>query len=183
LKARNAFAACAMLTLAACAFSSARPFFDARDAASPFAEGRYEWREQGDTRTIVLRRDGAAYVVRPDDDNGERPMLVLFAAVPETPEDDYIVQVQFQPDIEARAYAFMWPHEAGYRLIAAPSVIERLEAGSATLDARCAKRPMGECQLDGRADLLALYRETVYPRFVTGSVAPSHYMDITPAYD
>lgn len=181
---RAAFAASAMLALAACAFSSEQPFFTPSDAAQPFSEGRYTLREDGGgTQALLFRRANGGYRLRPVNEPDSAWMPVLFVPVRQTPEDDYIVQVQLRTDENARAYAFMWPAGRGYRLITLPSELEDQPGGEHALTARCASRPNGECQVAKREDLLALYNEIVYPAFVIGGQTPDDYMDLSPAPD
>jgi hypothetical protein len=188
LKALGLAAGCAgLLLVAACVFSSEAPFFSAQDAAQPFEDGaRFVWRENTDSeeRRMIYRRTGSRYQLHALDDGGdEAPLAALFIAVPETPEDDFIAQIELPNSGEARVYAFLWPHDGGFRLIAAPRAVGDFPGGQAGLAARCAARPYGECQIANREDLLVIYREIIYPRFVTGGATPSDYMDIVPAPD
>lgn len=168
--------------LAACAFWSDAALFDEGDAVAPIADGaRFLWIEDGGdvTQTIVYRRIGAGYeFVSVNSD--EAPMGVIFIEVRETPEEDYIAQVTLRPGEKSRAYAFMWRTETGYRIVSAPRVLEDDEQGDAVLAQRCADRPSGECRISNAADVVALYREAIYPAFVLTGAEPNDYIDQTP---
>ena len=113
----------AMVALSSCTFSSEDAFFVDADAAFPIADGaRFVWQApDDDALNVTFRRDGAAYDVT-ERSHPDEPMTgVLLMAVPETPEDDYIVQWQAEPGDTSRAYAFMWPDGSGYRLYSEPS--------------------------------------------------------------
>lgn len=171
------------LLAAACAFSSERPLFDARDGATPIEDGaQFYWREDGrsdDARRVVYRRLGAAYELTPvEDAEPEDRMEIVFVAVPETPEDDYIAQVKLFTDEDVRAYAFMWRTEAGFRIVASPGVVEGA-TGEAALARYCGARINSECRFDRAEDVVAFYREAIYPAFVTGGATPSNYIDQT----
>jgi hypothetical protein len=168
--------------LGACAFWSDGALFDESDAVAPIADGaRFLWVEDdaGETQTIVYRRVGAGYeFVAVNSD--ETPMGVIFVEVRETPEEDYIAQVTLRPEDKSRAYAFMWRTDRGYRIVSAPRVLEDDERGAAALAQRCSARPNGECRFSGASDVVALYREAVYPAFVLTGDDPNDYIDQTP---
>lgn len=175
---------CAALLLAACAFWSERPLFADADAAHPFADGmRFVWRESGSQQqqTIIFTRSGAGYVLQDIDEPDERPIQMMLIAVPETPENDFIAQVQLPNAEGARAYAFLWPHGEGYRLFAAPGALDALSAAEPVLVRHCAARPQGECQIASREGVEAIYAEAVYPAFVTGAATPRAYIELLPA--
>jgi hypothetical protein len=181
---RAAAALAAALVVAACAFSSERALFRVRDAATPIADGaRFYWRENGrieEARQVVYRRTGRNYEVLPVEEE-DRPIGVLFIAVPDTPEEDYVVQAALFEDEEVRAYAFMWRMGESYRVVAAPRVVEGDGQGEAALARYCAARINSECRFDRAADVVAFYREAIYPAFVTSGRTPPDYVDQTPA--
>ncbi|HRO04003.1 MAG TPA: hypothetical protein PLS69_10420, partial [Terricaulis sp.] len=76
---------------------------------------------------------------------------------------------------------FLWPISGGYRLLAAPGSLDELSAAEPVMVRQCTARPQGECRIGGRDAVLAIYREAVYPAFVTGGAVPSDYMELTPA--
>src|SRR5512134_3213579 len=101
----------ALVALSSCTFSSEAAFFRDADAAFPIADGaRFVWQApEDDALDVTFQRHGAAYEVT-ERNHPDEPMTgVLLIAVPETPEDDYIVQWQAEPGDTSRAYAFMWP--------------------------------------------------------------------------
>lgn len=176
---RVGLALCAALTLAACSFYSDVPLFEDREASAPFADGaEFLWRENGrsgeNEQQVVYRQMGASYEIHTAAGN-ERPITALFIAVPQTPEDDYVVQVQPGADEPGRAYVFLWRIEGGYRFISAPGAL--LAEAEPTLAALCRQRRNGECELVSSRDALALYERAVYPTFVTGGVTPSNFVD------
>jgi hypothetical protein len=179
----RAAAAFALATLlGACAFWSDAALFDERDAVAPIQDGaRFLWIEDNgdETQTIVYRRVGAGYeFVAVNSD--EAPMGVIFVEVSETPEEDYIAQVTLRPEDKSRAYAFMWRTERGYRIVSAPRIFDDDERGGAALAQRCAERPSGECRFSSASDVVALYREAIYPAFVLTGAEPNDYIDQTP---
>ena len=87
----------AALLLAACAFSSEAPLLAPRDAVFPFADGaRFTWRETGPSaheRVVTFHRAGDTYSLTADDE--KEPLKgLLFAPIPSTREEDYVVQMQ-----------------------------------------------------------------------------------------
>lgn len=164
--------------LGACAFWADRALFDENDAAQPIADGaRFAWIENGAMQDRVsYRRVGAGYEVAPVGENDDPPMRVWFFTVNETPEEDYIAQVAMRQGESERFYAFMWRTAEGYRLIAGPRALEDA-GGQEALSRRCSARPSGECRFDRADDVVALYREAVYPAFVLGDATPSDYVD------
>jgi hypothetical protein len=184
VRARALWGLCAALLLAACAFWSERPFFADTEAAHPIADGaRFVWREAGSQQrqTVVFTRAGAGYVLQDESEPDERPIEMMLIAVPDTPEGDFIAQVKLPNAEGARAYAFLWPSGDGYRLFAAPSALDAMSAAEPVLVRHCAARPQGECKIAAREDLIAIYREAVYPAFVSGAAAPRAYIELTPA--
>lgn len=169
---------CAALTLAACSFYSDAPLFEDREAAAPFADGaQYLWRENGrqdGEQRVIYRRVGVRYEVSSADAE-ERPITALFVAIPQTPEEDYIVQVQLEGGEPGRAYVFLWRIEGGYRFISAPGAL--LAEAEPTLAALCRQRRNDECELASARDAVALYQSAVYSTFVTGGVTPSNFVD------
>lgn len=183
MRVRAALASLALIAAAACTFSSERPLFTERSGAHPFShDARFTWREDGggDLFTVIYRRVGARYEVAAEEDEGERPISVLFIAVPQTPEDDYIAQVAIEPGAQERAYAFLYPIAGGHRIVSAPSIVDDHAAGQAALQRRCRTRPNGECQFASGRDVIAFYREAIYPIFVRGVATPHDYIDQTP---
>jgi hypothetical protein len=129
---------------------------------------------------VIYRRAGQGYQVFPVDDD-DRPIDVLFVAVSETPEEDYIAQAALFEDEQVRTYAFMWRVDDGYRVVAAPRVVEGEARGDAALARYCSARINGECRFDRAADVVAFYREAIYPALVAGGRTPVDYIDQVPA--
>jgi hypothetical protein len=175
----------AALALSACAFSSERALFADGDAAQPIADGaRFRWRApDDDAMTVTFHRNGAAYDLT-ERDHPDEPMTgVLLIAVPETPQDDYIVQWRDEDAVEGRIYAFMWPVGAGYQVYSDPDAFEGQGDGPKPGDAFCQRRAYGECMFRARADLIAYYQTIVYPRLNSDAEAPEGYLELTPIAD
>lgn len=178
----RALALAAALTLGACAFSSERAFFSERDAATPIADGaRFTWREgPGAAAPMIVRysRRGRTYDLTREDDT-DPPMRVLFVAVRDTPEEDYIAQVAVNSEENGRLYAFMWREGEGYRLLLDPRGVEEGSPARAGLTL-CSARPNGECQFRSRAALRDFYRRHIYPIYVVRDATPARYVDQGP---
>ncbi len=184
MRARALLGLGATLFLAACAFWSDRAFFAESEAVQPFESGaRFVWREGGggESQTIVFTRAGAGYVLQDVNESDDKPIEMMLVAVPETPEEDFIAQVTLPNAEGVRAYAFLWLAGDGYRMLAAPRALDGLASAESVLVSHCVARPQGECQMGSREGLMAIYRDAIYPRFVTGGAAPSDYMELTPA--
>jgi hypothetical protein len=168
----------ALLGLAGCAFSSAAPLFDAREAQEPIPDGAvYLWSEQpaGSDFLVRFTHVGQIYELTSLADPADDPMRgLLFIPVPETPEEDFIVQAQLKPDETAAVYAFMWRVGEGWRVLAAPPA----EAAQSGL---CKPKQMGECAFARPADVRAYYRDRVYGPHVAGMAEPEDYIDLTPS--
>lgn len=162
----------AALALSACVFSSQQPFFTEAEAAHPFGDGsRYRWIEDGDSEIVlVFHHDNGAYDIDNVADDEDRMRSVLFVAVPETPEDDYILQWSAPESGIGVAYAFVWRQGASYRIASSPSgVFGRDDGKPSRADAFCSWRAYRECALASRRDLLRLYRELIYPQIASGA--------------
>lgn len=173
------------LALAACAFSSERALFAEQESVAPFADGvLYEWRPSDETDEDLIVRfkhDGAWYQVENLGDAGERPIRALFVSVPETPEDDYIAQVVFDPETQSGfAYAFLWPVGGGeFRAFVQPNSFD--ESGALRgVEGYCTPAAYGACAFDSADDLRGYYRDVLYPAFRNGH-RPARYLDLTPA--
>jgi hypothetical protein len=171
----------AALLLSACAFSSPEPFFHARDGALPIADGaRFAWVEEGsEARSITFRRRGRTYDVIGFGD--ERPMEgALFVAIPETREEDYVVQVRLMPDETAAVYAFVWRTDDGFRLMTNVRAFSDPPPQQA-FDELCQMKQYYECEFRSRGDLLRFYRAHVHPAFVrAGTQTPVRYAELRP---
>lgn len=178
----RALAFAAALALAACAFSSERAYFSARDAVYPFPDGSiYRWRVIGggeqEDRDITFRREGVTYAM--SDPKEDEPMRgLMFVRIGATRAEDYVVQMQ-RPDEENATYGFVWRDGQSYRVFVDPGMLRR-EAGDAAMDRYCTRGQYNECALKGRDALLRLYRTTVYQRYVRTGVAPEEYLELTP---
>jgi hypothetical protein len=176
-----AWAAAAFLS--ACAFSSETPFFDLSAAAFPIADGaRFDWIESaphGERIDVAFRRTSGGYemieAAHPDE-----PTEILFVAVAETPEDDYIAQARIEPGEAARAYAFMWRAGDVYRVISNPGALEPGPKLVRSAELPCRWRSYHECGLASADDLMRLYRAALYPRFVAGDELPHRYSELVP---
>jgi hypothetical protein len=180
---RAASALVVALLLGACVFSSETAFFAEDEALAPFADGaRYIWIENGseETRQVVsYRRAGGAYEIGWEDEDDR--LHALFIGVPETAEEDYIVQVRIDEGERATAYAFMWRTQAGYRAITSPRVFEPGSEGEAVADRLCERVGMGECRFASAEAVREFYHTAVYPAFVLGGQTPANYIDqLTP---
>lgn len=175
----------AALALSACAFSSERPLFADGEGAQPIADGaRFIWQAENDApMEVAFRRDGAAYTVT-ERAHPDEPMTgVLLVEVPETPQDDYIVQWRDENAREGRVYAFMWPAGGGYRVYSDPDAFEGEGDGPKPADAFCVRRAYGECVFTSRSNLLAYYQAIAYPALVSGRIAPDGALILTPISD
>ncbi|MEZ6022004.1 MAG: hypothetical protein R3C16_00965 [Hyphomonadaceae bacterium] len=166
------------LLLGACVFSSEAPLFSEDEAVTPFAEGvQFTWVENGGEgrEVVTYHRAGAAYQIGPD--GREEAIHALFIDLPETPEDDYIVQVRLRPEEPVRAYAYMWRIAGGYRTVASPGAFPKGSIGETAMQTKCMRMSMRECRFATAADVRAFYLEAVYPAFVVGDAIPGDYMD------
>lgn len=171
----------AALALSACAFGSEEPLFADRDGVRLFGENEtlmWNERPEGEAFRVSFTRDGAGYLMRKVDESSDPPIRVLFVPIRETPEDDYVAQVQLGRDgADGVAYAFVWRNGHGYRVFADPRAFD----GGAPAEASryCQAVGQGECHFASRADLIGYYRTIVHPRFVRGGGAPQSYLDLT----
>jgi hypothetical protein len=163
----------------ACSFSSEEPLFRARDAAAPIRDGaQFAWIEGGkasEQRSLLFRREGRAYVISPVGRSDERPMHAMFIPIRGTREEDYVVQTRFDED--AIAYAFLWRHGDGYRMIVNLRAFGEKAPDVAGL---CTLRQYAECAFTEREALLRFYRAYVLPAFVRGGTTPDEYMELRP---
>jgi hypothetical protein len=171
------------LALGACAFSSDAPLFAPRAAAFPIADGaRYDWVEPfpaGERFDVTFRRVDGGYemleAAHPDE-----PMRVMFVPIPDTPEDDYIVQADLSSDDEGYAYAYAWRTDEIFRIVSDPGTVEPGPKRIQGVDAFCEWLSYSECKLASAEEVLALYRAAIYPRFVTGGDLPGRYTELAP---
>jgi hypothetical protein len=175
-------AAGALFALAACTFSSEQPYFAARDAAFPFADGAvYHWRiigeSEADDRDITFHRDGARYSIT-DPKEAEPMGGLMFAPISSTRTEDYILQMQRDGE-EGVMYGFVWRVGDGYRILVDPRLVKD-DAGEAAMARYCTLGQYSECALKGRDALLRLYRRLIYDRYVRPARAPSEYVELTP---
>ncbi|MGE0595458.1 MAG: hypothetical protein AB7P07_03785 [Hyphomonadaceae bacterium] len=173
----------AACVLSACAFTSEVAYLDDSDAVFPFADGETRiWIEDGEAeRRLRFAREGAGYRVFNEDDPMDAPLRVMFAAIPETPEADYLLQMRLREDEEGLVYAFMWRTEQGFAVASAPravlSVNDKLHPG---VSAYCEWRQYGECALKSAESLAGLYRQFVYPRYVSQGAVPEDIIMLEP---
>lgn len=173
------------VTLGACAFSSAAPFFTAADASHPFADGaRMLWRAEDEIQAVRFVREGAHYRLVSESDPGEDMTGILIVAIPETLEEDYVLQLRPREGDGAYVYAFMWRVGEEYRVVQSPSaVLVRGGKPSPRTHALCTWRAFQECALSRREDWMRVYLEIVYPDFVQSEQAPDEFMALTPRRD
>lgn len=168
----------AALALAGCAFSADTPLFSPEEAAFPFADGALvEMRdpdhpEEADRfifsatpQGYVLQEVGAA-------EPAGASSAVLFVAVTDTPEEDYIISL---PSDDAGAgvnFAFAWRAADGLHLISNPREFEDAPDAQAWLDAHTEALSYGERRFTRREDVLAFHRDFIAPRFVRGGATP-----------
>ena len=172
----------AALALASCAFGSERALFSDSEAAFPFEDGAvFRWKPNLEPDDAVVRfvRVGDRYEIRRIDQTEERPMGVLFIAVPETPEDDYIAQVALDSEnSEGFAYAFVWAVGDGeYRAFFQPSGLN--ENGDLAPERYCAPAAYGGCTFASAANVRAYFRNVLYPAISSGHI-PARYLTLTP---
>lgn len=139
--------------------------------------------DPSDVTTLRFRHAASGgYGVTEDAHPGE-VMPVVFLAVADTPEDDYILQVRLERGDSSRAYAFAWRDGEGYRVLASPGSLE--EGAKPLVGARdfCSWRDYHECALSSREDLMSLYQDVIYPRFVAGGEVPGSYATLIPHDD
>ncbi|MEJ0060968.1 MAG: hypothetical protein WDM79_15920 [Terricaulis sp.] len=159
-----ALAAC----LSACAFSSKTPLLDPANAVTPFADGaRFQWSAdegEDDFGPVQYQLAGSQTYQIDAIDDGEQPMRAQFFDLPDTPEEDYLVQVQFESG-DARTYAFMWRSGDDYLIYLSPSILSH-GPGPALREAHCVTLRYQECELNSADALHAIYRDLVYPSYV-----------------
>jgi hypothetical protein len=126
------------------------------DASQPIADGaQYLWQAPGDQALqVTFHLRGAEYEAIERRGHDEPLVGVMFVAVPETPENDYVVQWQHEQGSEVRVYALMWPNGDGYRIYSTPSVFDAPD-GSKPMEAYCQPMAYGECRFATREQLLA----------------------------
>lgn len=157
--------------------------FDLSRAAFPIADGaRYDWIEpfpNGERHDVTFRRVEGGYEMA-EFDHPDEPVRLMFVEIADTPEDDYVAQVNISPESDGFAYAFLWRTGDVFRVISAPGSVEPgpkpLQGG----DAFCEWRSYRECHLVSAEDVLALYRAAIYPRFVAGQDLPGRYSELVP---
>lgn len=173
------------LALSACSFSSEQPLFSDSDAVQPFADGaHFRWQAPDDPpMTVSFSREGAGYAIT-ELSHEDRPMTgVLFVAIPETTQEDYVVQWAAETGQPARTYAFMVRVGNGYRVFSGPGSFEESGDGPKPADAYCERRSYGECVFDTRSDLLAYYQAIAYPAIRENVSAIDDALTLTPLPD
>lgn len=170
----------AAIFLGACTFSSDAPFFSVSDSAFPIADGaRFDWVDpspNGERFDVTFHRTEAGYAMA-EADHPDEPMELLFVAIQETPEEDYLAQVRLE---QGQAYAFMWRAGEVFRIISDPGSVEPGRKPLRGAGALCRWGSYQECALASADDLRALYRTAIYPRFVTGDDLPGSYTLLSP---
>jgi len=170
-KRRSCIALIGALLLSACAFGAERSLFSVEEAVYPFAdEAAFVWRMENEKPLHVrYRRVEGAYVIT-QEGNEDEPMLARFVPVPETPEDDYIVETKMGAKEDGRVFAFLWREAGADRIFFSPGGLSS-PAAIEVRDRICAMRQYGECQLHSAAQVRALYLEAIYPYVVRGGEA------------
>lgn len=173
------------LVVSGCAFSAEHPLFSDSDAELLFGETQtLSWhdRSEGDVFNIRFDRAGQGYIMNRVDEPDERPLHATFVPIADTPEQDYVAQVQLgaSPGEEGVAYAFLWREGDGYRVFADPMGFNADRQAPEGSGQFCRPMRQGECQFASRADLLGYYKQIVYPRFVHDHAAPANYIDLGP---
>lgn len=168
----------AALLLASCAFGSEEALFRTADAVHPIADGRvFGWVERpyGQGYNVRFLRSGANYRVERTDTPGE-PIEVMFVAIDETSEEDYIAQINLgRHDDDGVAYAFVWAMGMRFRMYPDPLAVA--EDGEVE-ESFCQATGDAECRFESRADAIGYYLRVVYPRFVHGDAQPQRYLDL-----
>lgn len=169
--------------LASCAFGSESALFAERDATAAFADGalyKLESNEEPESFEIIrFGQVGSAYDLRSAADADETPARTLFITLPETPEDDYIVQIRLTDDTDAVAYGFAWPIGQGaYRVHIAPAAFDA-SGEQPPAEAYCARMSTYGCVFAEAQAVRRYYLEVLYPAFSTGHV-PARYLQMTP---
>jgi hypothetical protein len=181
MKTRGSLLGLALL-LASCAFSSEAPLFGDNEAAHPIADGgRFIWRDsdERETHDVTFRRTGESYSLNETGRTTGDDMNVMFVPVRSTPEDDYIAQIRLSNG-DGIAYAFMWHEHDGYRAFASPGGLRDDDGANQPMARVCEVRSYNECRFHKRGDVLAYYREILYPGFVHGRGTPASYIELTP---
>jgi hypothetical protein len=160
-----ALAAC----LGACVISSKAPLLDPANAVEPFADGaRFVWTSgDGDTKpiSVAYRLIGeAAYEIDALDGGEAGPLRPQFFDVPETPEEDYLVQVQMEPG-EDWTYAFMWRHGDEHLIYFSPAILDHGPRPDLR-QTHCVTLAYQQCELSTAEGLRAIYLDLVYPSYV-----------------
>lgn len=167
----------AALFASACVSGSEQPLFDLADAAHPIADGREFGRLRrpyGEGYNVRFVRRGANYRVERNDAPGEN-IEVMFVAIDQTSEEDYIAQVHFgRHDDERVAYAFVWAMGARFRVF--PDLSAVAEDGVAYREAQASCN--SECRFESRDDAIGYYLRVVYPGFVQGNARPQRFLDL-----
>jgi hypothetical protein len=175
------------VSAAACAFFSEAPFFDDAEGGSPIDDGaQFIYREVSvspRSLTLTFSRAGARYDVDLGI-AGEKPFKdALLVPIQHTPELDYILQWQPDPDSDYVTYSFVWRTNDGYRLVGAPRALDDTRFATMTLRGLqrvCTEVRYRGCRFDSREALMAFYSDHIYSRFVAGNDTPTQYADLTP---
>lgn len=168
----------AALALAGCAFSADTPLFSPEDAVFPIADGAIvEMRDPehvDEIERLRFRATPSGYIIEePGAAEGagdDRP--VLFVAVQETPEEDYIIVLPQDGPGSGANFAFAWRAADGLHLISNPREFEDTPDARAWLDAHTETLSYGERRFTRREDVLAFHRDFIAPRFVRGGATP-----------
>lgn len=159
MRSAAAFATLMAMSLSACTFTSEEPLFDPQDAVALFPDGaqfEFEVSDFGRPSTLTYERSGTGYLVSSNEPN-DLPLLAQFVPVPQTVEDDYIVQAQAANGTVF--YGFMMRGDEVDLLVAAPSDLLP-NAGS---QGGCAAGSAAPCVFSHRRQLLQFYRRVVHP--------------------
>lgn len=168
-----------LLFLSGCAFSAERALFTGADAAYPFAEGaRAHMRTSGGDDDIVVfhRAPDGGYFLTGEGENAEERMPILFVEVPETPEEDYIVQVV--TNHESFGFGFAWRTPEGLRILSNPNAFNGT-LYAAQLDTLCTRLSHGECQLTSPDGVRAVAAQVI-AAFVRSGETPEDWIDLVP---
>lgn len=177
----RAGALASLALLGACAFGAERALFGDSDAVRPFADGaQFIWSESDDSGQrfpVTFALESGEHYTISSPANDEPMRGVLFVAIEDTPEEDYIAQLRLRTDEPGVLLAYLWRTAEGYRVVVDPGRLTPDDNLSAA-DPFCTWSSMSGCGLTSREGAFGVYRALIYPRFVVGGEEPESYVDL-----
>jgi hypothetical protein len=173
----------ALVLLAGCAFGAETGLFNVRDAAQPFADGAHmRWIDSSEPEqqeVVFTRQSDGTYTLADANDPDEPIRGVLFVAIEDTPEEDYVVQFRLSTNEPAVVIAFLWRTGDRFRVVYSPGGLVAGDDLSAA-DPYCQWQTFQGCNIARRDDVFAVYRALIYPNFVAGDRTPESYLELAP---